>query len=105
VAIVDKASALEVGRAFAALVRAEPVARRLWVHPHHGWVDLWLVIDPADHETTLRLYGLTLPLFDRFPADIVPRLHVLDPRNYGGLDPSDEVPREAVEIPLERDPG
>jgi hypothetical protein len=99
VAIVDEVSATEVGRAFAALLGEDPVARRLWVRPHHGFVELWLLIAPSDVDTARRLHGTIFHLFDRY-LDRVPRLFVLDPIEYPGSDPAENVPPDATEIPL-----
>ncbi len=104
-ALVDEASTVEVGRTFADLVGGDPAVRRLWVRPHHGWIELRVLTTPTDLDARHRLYGATLPLFDQLPDDHAPRLFVLDPQDYDDLGPTVDVPANAVEIPLRQPPG
>jgi len=89
----------QAGSAFAALVRGEPDARRLWVRAVRDYVQLWLMTAPLEADEAPHLYAAGLALEQQFPdADL--RLHVLNPRNYPGIDPANIISPDAEEIPL-----
>jgi hypothetical protein len=99
VALVHLPIAAEIGRSFAAHVRSEPAAQRLWVRARGDGVELWLVTAPTDPETVYRLHEAGVRAEAQFP-DFELCLHVLNARNYSQLDPSTSIPTGAVEVPL-----
>jgi len=92
--------ALDIGRAFAEVVRDEPVARELWVtlDTEEPGVHLWLIVEPIDMRAEYDLYGLPDALTTRFPEDVV-WLHVLNPRQTIG-DVRRALRSDAEQIPL-----
>ena len=50
-AVQDQVTALGIARSYAALVREEPAARRLWVTDCRDYFELWLLIEPTDDDT------------------------------------------------------
>ena len=78
--------ALDVARAFAEIVRDEPVARELWVtvDTEEPGIHLWLITDPIDMDAIRNLYGTPVDrLYECFPEGDF-QLHVLNPPNHVG---------------------
>jgi hypothetical protein len=98
-AVSRRPSTGEIGQHFAKRVRSEAVARRLWVRPQRGTVELWLVTAPADPETVHRLHKAGTALEEQYPEAAL-RLHVLNARNYPHVDPATLIPEGAEEVPL-----
>jgi len=98
-AIMQAATAAEIARAFADLVRHEESARRLWFSTHRDYMELWLLTDWIDPEGEHRFYEATVCLFDRYP-DAYVRLHVINPRTTEPFDPDHVAPKGAEEILL-----
>jgi hypothetical protein len=95
------ARAVEVGRAFAEIIRDEPFVRELWVtaDTEEPGIYLWLITDPIDMDAERDLHGTpTDRLFDRFPREDI-WVHPLNPRNHIG-DIHGALRRDAVQIPL-----
>lgn len=64
------ARALEVGRAFAEIVRDEPFVRELWVtaDTEESGIDLWLITDPIGLDEIRALYETPMDrMYARFP--------------------------------------
>jgi len=100
-AVTKKVTAQDLGRAFAKIVRDEPIIHELWVSDHKPEVHFWLVVDPLDMDTQHRLYYLLDPLYARFPdADF--QMHVLNPEEHRG-DIHLAIPSFADQIPLRAD--
>ncbi len=98
-AIEQAATAAEIARAFADLVRHEESARRLWVSTHRDYMELWLLTDSIDAEEEHRFYEADACLWDRFPEAYV-RLHIVNPRTTEPFNPDAVAPKGAEEIPL-----
>jgi hypothetical protein len=93
--------ALEVGRAFAEIIRDEPVARELWITVDDGrsGVGLWLITDPIDLDKIGELYETRFGrLYERFPEGDFDFI-ILNPQHTIG-DVRRGVPRDAEQIPL-----
>ena len=93
--------ALEVGRAFAEIIRDEPIVRELWVTVERGdySVGLWLVTDPIDLDTIGELYASPLNrLYQRFPEGDFD-FNVLNPSHLRG-DLHQRLPKDAERVPL-----
>ena len=97
--VANEVTAQRMGRSFAESASREPAAKRLWVAPREGYVELWLLTEPTDADTERRLYGASMELYDRFP-DAHFRIGVLNPSLSEGWDPMSEIPPDAEEIPL-----
>ena len=96
--------ALEVGRAFAEIIRGEPVARELWitVDTEELGVSLWLITEPIDLDKVGELYESPLGrLYERFPEGDFD-FNVLNPLHTTG-DVHGALPRDAEPIPLRAD--
>ncbi len=101
-AVGEKVTPREIGLALAKAIRAEPAVRGLWAVTKRDHVELWLVTEPTDMETTGRLLDASLPLHEQLPnARFL--VHVLNARDYPDVDPSTLVPHDAQPIPLHRD--
>ena len=98
-AVGDAVSLRKLGRALATLIRAEPVARRLWVSNHGDRVEFWLLTDPTDAATERHLYDLGAALYERFP-DARTELHVLNPNLFAAGNALGLLPPNAEEIAL-----
>jgi hypothetical protein len=95
------ARAVEVGRAFAEIIRDEPFVRELWVtaDTEEPGIYLWLITDPIDMDTERDLQGTPMDLLDeRFPREYV----LLLPKHSGNsIGEVQGPPRHgAVQIPL-----
>jgi hypothetical protein len=78
--------ARDVARAFAEIIRDDPVARELWVtvDTEEAGIHLWLITDAIDMDTERHLFGLPMDrLLARFPREIV-WLQTLNPRTTIG---------------------
>ena len=96
-----QALALEIGRAFAEIIRDDPVVRELWVtaDTEEPGIYLWLYTDPIDMDAERELFGLPMDLLDeRFPREYV----LLLPKHSGNTigDPRRPPRQDAVQIPL-----
>jgi hypothetical protein len=95
---------LEIGRAFAEIIRNVRVARELWVttDTEEPGAHLWLITDPLDWDEIRELYGEPVDrLYDRIPeGDFF--VHVMNPPNHTG-DIHDSLRRDAVQLPLRAD--
>jgi hypothetical protein len=96
-----QARAVEVGRAFAEIVRDEPFVRELWVtaDTEEPGIYLWLVTDPIDMDTERALCDEPLDrLEERFPREYV----LVLPRHSGNTigEPRTPPRADAVQIPL-----
>src|SRR4051794_31143015 len=98
------ARAVEVGRAFAEIIRDEPVVRELWVtaDTEEPGIHLWLITDPLDLETEEQFHGTPSDLIDaRFPREYI-WLHPIHSRTFSG--DLHQVRRpDAEQIPLRAD--
>jgi hypothetical protein len=95
------ARAVEVGRAFAEIVRDEPYVRELWVtaDTEEPGIYLWLYTDPIDMNVERQLVGEPLDLLDeRFPREYV-LLLTKHSRNTVG-EPRRPPRTDAEQIPL-----
>jgi hypothetical protein len=95
------ARAVEVGRAFAEIVRDDPVVRELWVtaDTEEPGIYLWLYTDPIDIDVEDDLQGLPMDRLDeRFPREYV----LLLTRHVGNTigDPRRPPRPDAEQIPL-----
>ena len=96
-----QALAIEIGRAFAEIVRDHPVVHDLWVmaDAEEPGIYLWLYTDPMDIDTENSLLGPSMDLLEeRFPREyflVLPK-HA---RNTIG-DPCRPPRQDAVQIPL-----
>ena len=96
--------ALEVGRAFAEIIRDQPFARELlvtvdWIEPG---VYLWLLTDPIGLNEQEILFGSSMDqLYARFPDEYIMILPVHEENTIG--DPHDGPRRDAMPIPLRAD--
>jgi hypothetical protein len=96
---------VEVGRAFAEIIRDEPFVRELWVtaDTEEPGIHLWLITDPLDMEAERYFYGTPSDLIeDSFPKEYV-WVHVRNPRHYVGGDAHASLRRDAEQIPLRAD--
>jgi hypothetical protein len=96
--------AIEVGRAFAEIIRDEPAVRELWVtaDTEEPGVHLWLITDPIDWDKIHDLYGVPVDtLFERYPKGDF-ELHILNPPNHIGEIHGSLRP-DAEQIPLRAD--
>jgi hypothetical protein len=95
------AKAVEVGRAFAEIVRDNPVVRELWVtaDTEEPGIHLWLITDPLDWEAEGHFYGSPSDeIEDCFPSEYV-WVHVMNPRHFIG-DVHLSLRQDAEQIPL-----
>lgn len=95
------ARAVEVGRAFAEIVRDEPAVRELWVtaDTEEPGIYLWLITDPLDMEAESHFYGSPSDrIQDLFPTEYV-LVFPLNPRNHIG-DVHHSLRQDAEQIPL-----
>jgi hypothetical protein len=95
------ARAVEVGRAFAEIVRDEPFVRELWVtaDTEEPGIYLWLYTDPIDLSVERELFGQPMDLLaERFPREYV----MLLPRHTGNTIGKPRRPprQDAEQIPL-----
>jgi hypothetical protein len=93
--------ALEIGRAFAEIIRDVPVARELWVtvDTEEPGVHLWLITDPIDWDKIHDLYGTPVDLlYGRFPEGDF-HLHLLNPPQHIG-EIHGSLRSDAEQIPL-----
>lgn len=100
-AVTRKVGARELGRAFAKIVRDEPVVKELWVETQPEEIRLWLVVDPIGLDDERHLQSLTSPLYQRFPETSFTLL-TLNPRYHVG-DVHRALPSWAERIPLHPD--
>ena len=98
-AVQDQVTALGIARSYAALVREEPATRGLWVTDCRDYFELWLLIEPTDDDTELRLYGADRPLYDLFP-EVGFRTFIINPHDFIRLDLDMILPRNVQEVPL-----
>jgi hypothetical protein len=95
------ARAVEVGRAFAEIVRDESFVRELWVtaDTEEPGIHLWLITDPIDWDEIRALYEAPLDrMYERFPdGDFV--LQILNPSHTIG-DVHRSLRPEAERIPF-----
>jgi hypothetical protein len=95
------ARAVEVGRAFAEIVRDEPVVRELWVtaDTEEPGIHLWLITDALDWEAEEHFYGKPSDLIEgRFPTEYL-WVHVMNPLHHIG-DIHSSLRQDAEQIPL-----
>ena len=96
--------ALEVGRAFAEIIRDQPFARELlvtadWQEPG---IYLWLLTDPIGADEERALFESPMDqLYERFPDEYILILPVHKENTIG--DPHDGPRRDAIPIPLRAD--
>jgi hypothetical protein len=93
--------AIEVARAFAEIIRDNPVVHELWVTAdiEEPGVYLWLYTDPLDMDAERELFGLPMDLLaERFPREYVLLLPKHSRNTIG--DPSLPPRHDAVQIPL-----
>jgi hypothetical protein len=86
--------AQQVGQEYAATIGNQPVVEGVWVSTDEEGVELWVVTAPAAPADTRCLwagYGAFQRCFEE--ADV--RLHVLNRRNYPGMDLDDLLPEDA----------
>jgi len=101
VAAARHARAVEIGRAFAEIIRDEPAVRELWVtaDTEELGIHLWLITDPLDWDEQKYFYGSPSDqIEDRFPRDGV-WVHVLNPCQHTG-DVHGVLRQDAEQIPL-----
>lgn len=96
-----QALAVEVGRAFAEIIRDNPIAHELWVtvDTEEPGIYLWLYTDPLDMDAEDELFGLPMDLLaERFPREYV----LVLPKHSGNtIGAPRKPPRpDAVQIPL-----
>lgn len=96
-----QALAVEIGRAFAEIIRDEPFVRDLWVtaDTEEPGIYLWLHTDPMDLTAESRLLGPSMDLIEeRFPDEYI----LVLPKHAGNTigDPSLPPRQDAVQIPL-----
>jgi hypothetical protein len=92
--------ATRVAQQYADAITAEAGVRELWGRRCGDVVELWLLVDPIDEDSELRLYGATAQLYEDFP-DLNLRFHLLNPANFlDGTDLNDLVAADAVQVPL-----
>jgi hypothetical protein len=98
------ARARKLAETFAARLRTEPTARKLWVLEDDGQVELWLLTAPTDVATTLRLHTFAYACAAAFP-ELTVQLHVLNPAWYSTGDPTAALPflDAAEQVPLPAD--
>ena len=95
---------LEIGRAFAEIIRDQPFARELlvsvdWMEPG---VYLWLLTDPIGLDEEEMIFGSSMDqLYARFPDEYMLVLPVHEQNTIG--DPHDGPRRDAMPIPLRAD--
>jgi hypothetical protein len=99
-----QALAVEIGRAFAEIIRDNPAVHELWVtaDTEEPGIYLWLYTDPMDLDTETSLLGYSTDLLDeRFPREYV----LLLPKHSGNTigDPRRPPRPDAVQIPLRAD--
>ena len=96
-----QARAIEVGRAFAEIVRDNPTVHELWVtaDTEEPGIHLWLITDPIDWGAVRELPGPPIDLlYERIPeGDFF--LHVLNPPHHIG-DIHDSLRPDAEQIAL-----
>jgi len=93
--------ALEVGRAFAEIIRDNPVVHALWVTAdiEEPGIYLWLHTDPMDLTAESRLLGPSMDLIEeRFPGEYILVLPKHADNTIG--DPRIPPRPDAVQIPL-----
>lgn len=98
-AIANRATATEIGKAYAEAIRGEAAAKQLWARSHRDYVELWLVTEPIEVGVDRPLYAAEDVLYDRFPEAYI-HLHILNPRLFDDFDAAELVPAGAEEIPL-----
>lgn len=92
---------MEIGRAFAEIIRDNPVVHDLWVtaDTEEPGIYIWLYTDPLDLAAERDLFDRPLDLLDeRFPREYV----LLLPKHSGNTigDPRLPPRPDAVQIPL-----
>jgi hypothetical protein len=105
VAASRHARAVEVGRAFAEIIRDNPVVHELWVtaDTEEPGIYLWLYTDPLDMEAERELFGLPMDrLLERFPREYMLILPVHARNTIGDLHGVLRS-RDAEQIPLRAD--
>jgi hypothetical protein len=70
-----------IARQFAAAIRHEPAAKRLWVAPHRDYVELWLLTSPIALEMERPFFEVWRELTGEHAGANI-RLHVLNPSLY-----------------------
>lgn len=96
-----QALAVEIGRAFAEIIRDNPAVHELWVtaDTEEPGIYLWLYTEPLDMDAEHELFGLPMDLLaDRFPREYVLPLPRHSRNTIG--DPSLPPRPDAVQIPL-----
>ena len=96
-----QALAVEIGRAFAEIIRDKSFAHELWVtaDTEEPGIYLWLYTDPIDMDAERELFGLPMDLLaDRFPREYVLLLPKHSRNTIG--DPRRPPRQDAVQIPL-----
>jgi hypothetical protein len=95
------ARAVEVGRAFADIIRDDPVVRELWVtaDTEEPGIYLWLITDLIDMDAEYTLFGAPMDLLaDRFPGEYILLLPVHAGNTSGDLHGGPR--QDATKIPL-----
>ncbi len=98
-AIADRVTAAEIGKTYAETIRDEAGPKQLWMRSYRDYVELWLVVEPIEHDAELRLYAAEDAIYDRFPEASV-RLHILNPRHIRAFEPAAILPPGAEETAL-----
>lgn len=101
VAVARHARAVEIGRAFAEIVRDKPFVRELWVtaDTEEPGIHLWLITDPLDWERHRGFHGTPSDLIeDQFPTDYI-WVHVMNPVNFIG-DVHESLRQDAQQVSL-----
>ena len=93
--------ALEVGRAFAEIIRDNPIAHELWVTVdiEEPGIYLWLMTDPLTMDAERALFESPMDqLYARFPREYI----LLLPKHSGNTigDPRQPPRHDALQIPL-----
>jgi hypothetical protein len=96
-----QALAVEIGRAFAEIIRDNPIAHDLWVtaDTEEPGIYLWLYTDRLDMNAERELHGHPMDLLaERFPREYV----LVLPKHSGNTigDPRRPPRPDAVQIPL-----
>jgi hypothetical protein len=96
-----QALALEVGLAFAEIIRDNPVVHELWVtaDTEEPGIYLWLYTDPMDIDAETSLLGPSMDLIEeRFPSEYILVLPKHSANTIGN--PRRPPRQDAVQIPL-----
>ena len=99
-----QALAVEIGRAFAEIIRDNPTVHELWVTAatEEPGIYLWLYTDPLDMDAEREFFGRPLDLLaERFPREYVLPLPTHSRNTIG--EPRRPPRQDAVQIPLRAD--